>query len=303
MDSKKLLITGGLGYIGSHTAVLFSNAGYDCVLLDNLSNTHKDSVLAGIRELTGKEPVFYEGDVRDYDFLDELFEKEQFDGVIHFAAKKAVGESCHDPFLYYDNNINGTLTLLEVMDKHQVKKLIFSSSATVYDAEKNIPPFTETDRLNTVNPYGTTKLAMEFLLKDMAFHKGFEVVCLRYFNPVGAHHSGLLGENPKGIPTNLVPFLLKVAKKEIEEITVFGEDYPTPDGSCIRDYTHIEDLAQAHVQAYTYLEEQATHEELSEHDSKASYEIFNIGTGNGKSVKEMITIASSVVGEEIPFHI
>lgn len=303
MDTKKILITGGLGYIGSHTAVLFSNAGYDCVLVDNLSNTHKDPVLAGIRELTGKEPIFYEKDVRDYEFLDELFEKEQFDGVIHFAAKKAVGESCHDPFLYYENNINGTLTLLEVMEKHQVKKLIFSSSATVYDAEKNIPPFTETDRLNTVNPYGTTKLAMEFLLKDMAFHKGFEIVCLRYFNPVGAHHSALLGENPKGIPTNLVPFLLKVAKKEIEKITIFGEDYPTPDGSCIRDYIHIEDLAQAHVQAYSYLEQQEANQELSENTLKASYEIFNIGTGNGKSVKEMIAITSSVVGEEILFHI
>lgn len=236
--------------------MLFANAGYEVVLLDNLSNTHKESVLAGIKELTGKELPFYEGDVRDSDFLDHLFEQENFDGVIHFAAKKAVGESCYDPFLYYDNNINGTLSLLQVMDKYQVKKLIFSSSATVYDAQRNVPPFTENDRLNTTNPYGTTKLAMEFLLKDMAQHKDFSVVCLRYFNPVGAHHSGLLGENPKGIPTNLVPFLLRVAKKEIEEITIFGDDYSTPDGTCIRDYIHIEDLAQAHLQSYDYLLQQ-----------------------------------------------
>lgn len=202
--------------------------------------------------------------MRDYEFLDKLFENEKFDGVIHFAAKKAVGESCHDPFLYYDNNITGTTNLLEIMDKHQVKNLIFSSSATVYDAEKNIPPFTESDRLNTTNPYGTTKLVIEYLLKDMVQHKGFSVICLRYFNPIGAHHSGLLGENPKGIPTNLVPFLLKVAKKEIEKITVFGDDYPTPDGTCIRDYIHIEDLANAHLLSYNWLIQQQLEAENSE---------------------------------------
>lgn len=299
MERKKILVTWGLGYIGSHTSVVFSQAGYELVLIDNLSNTHKDKVISGLFQLTEKEIPFYEGDIRDYGFLDELFEKHTFDGVIHFAAKKAVGESCHDPFLYYDNNILGTITLLEVMEKHQVKNLIFSSSATVYDAEKNIPPFTETDRLNTTNPYGTTKLAMEFLLKDMALHKGFEVICLRYFNPIGAHHSGILGENPKGIPTNLVPFLLRVAKKEIEKITVFGDDYQTPDGTCIRDYIHIEDLAQAHLQSFEYLLHKAELEQTQESWHFPRFEVFNIGTGNWKSVKEMLTITESVVGEPI----
>lgn len=192
MENKKILITGGLGYIGAHTTVLFMQAGYDVVILDNLSNAHKESVLTAIKELTGKEPLFYEGDIRNYDYLDNLFSKEEIDGVIHFAAKKAVGESCYDPFLYYDNNIIGSINLLKVMNKHQVKKLIFSSSATVYDTEKNIPPFTETDRLSTTNPYGTTKLVIEKLLYDMALHKGFSAICLRYFNPIGAHSSGLL---------------------------------------------------------------------------------------------------------------
>ena len=306
MEPKKILITWGLGYIWSHTAVLFSQAGYEVVLLDNLSNTHKDQVLSSLKILTGKDLKCYEGDVRNYEFLDKVFEQEKPDGVIHFAAKKAVWESCYDPFLYYDNNITGTITLLEVMDRHQVKNLIFSSSATVYDAEKNVPPFTETDRLNTTNPYGTTTLVMEFLLKDMATHKGFQVICLRYFNPIGAHHSGLLGENPKGIPTNLIPYLLKVAKKEIEKITIFWEDYPTPDWTCIRDYIHIEDLAEAHLQSYAYLLKKTENQEYIEEDAKApapSFEIFNIGTGNWKSVKEILTIAETVVGEEINHEI
>ena len=304
MEPKKILITGGLWYIGSHTAVLFSQAGYEVVLLDNLSNTHKDEVLSSLKILTNKDLPFYEGDVRDYDFLDQLFEKEHFDWVIHFAAKKAVGESCHDPFLYYDNNINGTITLLEIMDRHDVRNLIFSSSATVYDAEKNIPPFTETDRLNTTNPYGTTKLVMEFLLKDMAQHKNFEVICLRYFNPIGAHHSWLLGENPKGIPTNLLPFILRVAKKEIEKITVFWDDYPTPDGTCIRDYIHIEDLAQAHLQSFEYIYHKKEIRENSEEEIKTpSFEVFNIWTWSWKSVKEMLSIAETVVWEPINFEI
>lgn len=225
--------------------------------------------------------------------------------MLHFAAKKAVGESCHDPFLYYDNNITGTITLLELMEKHQVKNLIFSSSATVYDIEKNVPPFTESDRLNTTNPYGTTKLVIEYLLKDMVAHKDFSVVCLRYFNPIGAHHSGLLGEDPKGIPTNLLPFVLRVAKKEIEKITIFGNDYPTPDGTCIRDYIHVEDLAEAHLQGYHYLlrtEEELKNQEEVSH-TRGFFQVFNIGTGTGKSVMEILNIAEAVVGEEISHEI
>ena len=299
MENKKILITGGLGYIGAHTTVLFMQAGYDVVILDNLSNAHKESVLATIKELTSKEPLFYEGDIRNYDYLDNLFSKEEIDGVIHFAAKKAVGESCYDPFLYYDNNIIGSINLLKIMNKHQVKKLIFSSSATVYDTEKNIPPFTETDRLSTTNPYGTTKLVIEKLLYDMALHKGFSAICLRYFNPIGAHSSGLLWENPKGIPTNLVPFLMKVAKKEIEQITIFGGNYITPDGTCIRDYIHVEDVAQAHLQAFDYIQKYIQQSSEVENWLPNFFEAFNIGTGTWKSVKEMLAITESIVWEPI----
>lgn len=250
----------------------------------------------------GYELPCYEGDVRDAELLKKIFEEHEITGVIHFAAKKAVGESCHDPFLYYENNIIGTINLLEVMNNAGVKNIIFSSSATVYDAEKNIPPFTETDRLNTTNPYGTTKLVMEYILKDMVMHKGFSAVLLRYFNPIGAHHSGMLGENPKGIPTNLLPFLLRVAKKEIEKITVFGNDYPTPDGTCIRDYIHIEDLARAHLASYEYLIKEKE-ENLIENPDFNLFEIFNIGTGLGKSVQEMIHLTQNITGEEITFEI
>lgn len=302
MESKKILITGGLGYIGSHTALVFAEAGYEPILLDNLSNTHKDQVQNWFLQLLGYELPCYEGDVRDAELLKKIFEEHEITGVIHFAAKKAVGESCHDPFLYYENNIMGTINLLEVMNNAGVKNIIFSSSATVYDAEKNIPPFTETDRLNTTNPYGTTKLVMEYILKDMVMHKGFSAVLLRYFNPIGAHHSGMLGENPKGIPTNLLPFLLRVAKKEIEKITVFGNDYPTPDGTCIRDYIHIEDLARAHLASYEYLIKEKE-ENLIENPDFSLFEIFNIGTGLGKSVQEMIHLTQNITGEEITFEI
>ena len=303
MNTKKILITWGLGYIGSHTATLFSEAGYEVVLVDNLSNTHKESALKGLEKIIGKAPIFYEGDVRDSEFMEKIFEQEVIDGVIHFAAKKAVGESCYDPFLYYDNNIIGTLRLLEVMEKYQVKNLIFSSSATVYDPEKNVPPFTENDRLNTTNPYGTTKLVIEYLLKDMSRNKGFSNIILRYFNPIWAHESGRIGENPKGIPTNLLPYMLKVANHEIETFQVFGDDYNTPDGTCIRDYIHIMDIAEAHLRAYEYLIER---KEAANHDENLNtnfWEVFNIGTGNGKSVKEMIHIVNSVIGEELKVEI
>ena len=303
MNTKKILITWGLGYIGSHTATLFSEAGYEVVLVDNLSNTHKESALKGLEKIIGKAPIFYEGDVRDSEFMEKIFEQEVIDGVIHFAAKKAVGESCYDPFLYYDNNIIGTLRLLEVMEKYQVKNLIFSSSATVYDPEKNVPPFTENDRLNTTNPYGTTKLVIEYLLKDMSRNKGFSNIILRYFNPIWAHESGIIGESPKGIPTNILPYILKVANKEIEKLQIFGDDYETPDGSGIRDYIHVMDVAEAHLRALEYLLERKNEANLEEDIPTNFWEVFNIGTGNGKSVKEILKIVESVVGTEIAHEV
>lgn len=221
--------------------------------------------------------------------------------MVHFAAKKAVGESCHDPFLYYDNNINGTINLLKAMEKFDVKDIIFSSSATVYDAENLLPPFSENDRLKTINPYGTTKLVMEYLLKDMVMHKRFNAVALRYFNPIGAHASHLIGESPKGIPTNLLPFLLKVAKGEIEKLSVFGNDYETEDGTCIRDYIHVMDVAEAHFAAAKFLEEQEKMNETSEVPAMPLFEVANIGTGYGKSVSEMISIVETVVDKKIPY--
>jgi UDP-glucose 4-epimerase len=221
--------------------------------------------------------------------------------VIHFAAKKAVGESCHDPFLYYENNIDGTINLLKAMEKFGVENIIFSSSATVYDAENLLPPFSESDRLKTINPYGTTKLVIEYLLRDMVQHKGFNAIALRYFNPIGAHPSHLIGENPKGIPTNLLPFLLKVAQGEIEKLNVFGNDYDTADGTCIRDYIHVMDVAEAHFSAAKYLHDREQLVETSEiHTISPLWEVANIGTGYGKSVKEMIGIVSTVVGHDIP---
>jgi UDP-glucose 4-epimerase len=222
--------------------------------------------------------------------------------VIHFAAKKAVGESCHDPFLYYENNINGTINLLKAMEKFEVKDIIFSSSATVYDAENLLPPFSENDRLKTINPYGTTKLIIEYLLRDMVQHKGFNAIALRYFNPIGAHSSHLIGENPKGIPTNLLPFLMKVARGEIEKLNIFGDNYETEDGTCIRDYIHVMDVAEAHFAAAKYLHDRALLEETSEiHSIQPIFEVANIGTGYGKSVKEMMGIVSTVVEKEIPY--
>lgn len=223
---------------------------------------------------------------------------------MHFAAKKAVGESCSDPFLYYDHNIGGTVNLLKAMESYKVKNIIFSSSATVYDAENILPPFSENDRLKTINPYGTTQLMVEYLLRDMVMHKGFNALALRYFNSVGSHSSHLIGENPKGIPTNLLPFLLKVAKGEIEKLNVFGDDYDTEDGTCIRDYIHVMDVAEAHFAAAKYLHDRDLINETSElYTAEPIFEVVNIGTGYGKSVAEMIEIVETVVDKKIPYAV
>ncbi|MFZ2718988.1 MAG: UDP-glucose 4-epimerase GalE, partial [Candidatus Absconditicoccaceae bacterium] len=297
-NSHKILITGGLGYIGSHTAVVFGQAGYDLVIVDNLSNSHI-GVLDAIAQLIGYKPKFYEADIRNLNSLEKIFEENSdIDGVIHFAAKKAVGESCQDPFLYYDNNIQGTTNLLKVMLNYNIKNMVFSSSATVYDALKLIPPFSENDRLNTNNPYGTTKLMMEYLLKDMSSYKNFNSVILRYFNPIGAHSSGLIGETPKGIPSNLVPFVYKVAKGEIGKLNVWGNDYKTDDGTGVRDYIHVMDVAEAHLASYKHILDYIQFQTMAE-NQVGLYDIFNIGTGHGQSVKEIIEIAEKITEKKI----
>ncbi len=300
--NKKILITWGLWYIGSHTAVVLGQAGYELIIVDNLSNSH-ESTLKVIQSLTGKKIKFYEVDIRNYEDLEKIFKKhaEEIWLVIHFAAKKSVGESCQDPFLYYDNNILGTIQVLKAMEDYDIKNIIFSSSAAVYDAENLLPPFSEGDRTKTTNPYGTTKLMIESLLRDMVMHKWFSAIALRYFNPIGAHESYLLWENPKGIPSNLLPFVLKVAQEKIEQFNVFGDDYETEDGTGIRDYIHVMDVAEAHSAAANYLLERDQINETSElYIAEPTFEVVNIGTGYGKSVKEMITIVESIVGKEIP---
>lgn len=291
-----ILITWWLGYIGSHTAVVFANAGYDVVVVDNLSNTDI-SVLSKIEALTGKKISFYKLDIRDKEWLEKVFIEHNIEGVIHFAAKKAVGESCQMPFEYYDNNIIWSLNLFAIMEKYAVKKIVFSSSATVYDPE-GTPPFVETDRLNTTNPYGTTKLVMEYLLKDMAMYKWFEVICLRYFNPIGAHSSGLLGENPNGIPNNLLPYVFKVASGELPGVQVFGDDYPTSDGTGVRDYIHVMDLAEAHISAFQAIKWWS--------DKMINWwmiDVFNLWTGQGTSVLEMIHLVESITQKNVPYEI
>lgn len=304
-ENKKVLITWGLGYIGSHTATVFLKEGYDVIIIDNLSNSH-ESALDAIKKISGKSPKFYEMDLRNYSDLDRIFDKHSKDVglIIHFAAKKAVWESCYDPFLYYDHNLIWTINLLKVMNKYWVNQIIFSSSATVYDAENLLPPFSETDKTKTTNPYGTTKLMIEYLLRDMVMHKWFSAVALRYFNPIGAHESHLLWENPKWIPTNLLPYVLKVAKWEIEKLSVFWDDYDTDDGTCIRDYIHIMDVAEAHFAAAMYLFDRVKINETSEmYTANPVFEMCNIWTWYGKSVMEMINIVKTIVEKDVPYEI
>ncbi len=305
VQKKKILITWGLWYIGSHTATVFMKEWYDIIIVDNLSNS-RQSVLNSIKYITWKTPKFYEVDIRNYTDLEQVFDKHgnEIDLVIHFAGKKAVWESCNDPFLYYENNITWTVNLLKVMNKYNVNQIIFSSSATVYDAENLLPPFSETDKTKTTNPYWTTKLVIENLLRDMVVHKWFSAVALRYFNPIWAHPSHVLWEDPKWVPTNLLPFLLKVAKWEIEKLNVFGNDYDTEDGTCIRDYIHVMDVAEAHYDAANYLLNRVEINETSEmYTAEPVFEICNIWTGYGKSVLEMVEIVKTIVGHDIPCEI
>lgn len=286
----KLLITGGAGFIGSHTVVELLNRDYELVILDDFSNSDP-KVLDRIEQITSKNPVFYEGNVCDKAILEKIFQEHQIDGVIHFAGYKAVGESVKKPLRYYDNNLISTLHLLEMMEKFECYKFVFSSSATVYGNPKELP-IKETAPLTTTNPYGTTKLMIEQILRDVAStNPKWSIAILRYFNPIGAHESGLIGENPKDIPNNLMPYILKVATKELDHLNVFGNDYPTQDGTGVRDYLHVVDLALGHVKAIAYIEHHP------------GIEAYNLGTGEGHSVLEIVKTFEQVNQVKIPYEI
>ena len=285
----KILVTGGTGYIGSHTAVELIESGNEVVIVDNLSNS-KEDVLDKIKKITGVKPKFYKEDVCNKEALDKIFDKEKVDAVIHFAGLKAVGESVSKPLLYYRNNIDSTLSLLEIMKKHDVKKIVFSSSATVYGKPKSLP-IKEDFPLSTTNPYGTTKLFIEHILQDLyVSDNSWSIVILRYFNPIGAHKSGLIGENPNGIPNNLMPYIVKVATKELPKLMVFGDDYDTPDGTGVRDYIHVVDLALGHLKALNKINDPGVH-------------IYNLGTGNGISVLELVNTFKKVNKIDVPYEI
>ena len=288
----KILVTGGAGYIGSHTCVELLNEGFEVVVIDNFSNS-KSSSLDAIKKITGKDFKFYEIDYLDKDALNKVFEENKIDAVINFAGFKAVGESIQKPIEYYTNNISGALNLLDVMRKHNVKKFVFSSSATVYGNPEKIPLTEDCKIGGTTNPYGTSKLFIEQILKDIyASDNSWDIIILRYFNPVGAHESGLIGEDPKGIPNNLMPYIAKVATKELKELSVFGNDYNTPDGTGVRDYIHVVDLAKGHVLALNKLEK----------EGKGLF-IYNLGTGTGYSVLDLVHAYEKANNVKVPYKI
>ena len=288
---KAILVTGGLGYIGSHTVIELIENGYDVVIVDNLVNS-KEEVLNRLEKILGVRPAFYKLDVRDEKALDEVFSKYDIFAVIHFAGLKSVGESVAKPDLYYDNNIGSTEVLLRVMKKHNVNNIVFSSSATVYGQPEKMPLY-ETDPIgNVTNPYADTKYKIELMLNEIAKKdKDFNPVILRYFNPIGAHSSGLIGEDPNGIPNNLMPYITQVAVKKLPILNVFGNDYPTPDGTCIRDYIHVVDLAHGHLLALKKLEE------------KPGLVVYNLGTGVGTSVFELIHAFEEANNIKIPYRV
>ncbi|MCR5824212.1 MAG: UDP-glucose 4-epimerase GalE [Lachnospiraceae bacterium] len=287
----RILVTGGAGYIGSHTCVELINAGHEVVIVDNLVNSSELAV-ERVGKITGKKPVFYNVDLLDEVRLKEVFDKEKIDAVIHFAGLKAVGESVKKPLEYYYNNITGTLKLCDAMRKHGVKKIIFSSSATVYGCPEKVPVTEETPKGACTNPYGWTKSMLEQILTDL--HTGDEewnVVLLRYFNPIGAHESGLIGEDPKGIPNNLVPYVAQVAVGKLDKIRICGDDYDTPDGTGVRDYIHVVDLAKGHVKA------------LKKFEEAPAVSVYNLGTGIGYSVKQVVAAFSKACGRDLPYEI
>ncbi len=285
-----VLVTGGAGYIGSHTCVELLAAGYDVVVADNLSNSKEES-LKRVQDISEKPLKFYKVDLLDKPTLEEIFKRESIEAVIHFAGLKAVGESVSIPLRYYHNNITGTLTLCELMQKYGVKNLVFSSSATVY-GDPHAVPITEEFPLSATNPYGRTKLMIEEILRDLSVaDPSWNIAILRYFNPIGAHPSGRIGEDPNGIPNNLVPYITQVAVGKLKALNVFGDDYDTPDGTGVRDYIHVVDLALGHLKALEKLQ------------SKPGVVTYNLGTGQGYSVLEVVKAFSKVLGRDVPYHV
>ena len=308
---NKILVTGGAGYIGSHTCIALHEAGYDIVVYDNLSNSSR-AAINRVSALIGQPIKFIEGDIRDTESLKKVFAAHHFFGVIHFAGLKSVGESVAKPLMYYNNNVSGTITLLEVMSEYDVKNFVFSSSATVYGDPENLPINEESPRSCT-NPYGQSKLAVEYILEDLAVSDDrWNLISLRYFNPVGAHSSGQIGEDPNDTPNNLMPYISQVAIGKLEQLSIFGNDYPTVDGTGVRDFIHVTDLAQGHVAALNYLEQQTSPEkscldtvstkQTSSKSSSVGFLPINLGTGKGTSVLELISAFSDVSGQSIPYQ-
>lgn len=284
-----ILVTGGTGYIGSHTSVELIKQGYDIVIADNLSNSKAD-VIDKIEQITGKRPAFYQVDILDRPGIENIFSAHKIDAIIHFAGKKAVGESVQKPLMYYHNNITGTINVLEAMLKFGCKKFVFSSSATVYGVPKSVP-IKEDFPLSATNPYGSTKQYIEGMLRDVYnANQNLSITLLRYFNPIGAHESGLIGDNPNGIPNNLMPYITRVAKGTLPYLNVFGNDYPTHDGTGVRDYIHVIDLARGHIKAI-------------EHMDEPGVRVYNLGTGKGYSVLDIVHAFEKVNGIKIPYQI
>lgn len=288
---KNILVTGGTGYIGSHAVLELINKDYDVSIADNFSNSNPRA-LEALESISNKKIDLFNVDLRDRGSLERVFEKKSIDAVIHFAGFKAVGESVFNPLKYYDNNLIGTITLLEVMEKYSVENLVFSSSATVYGTPEKMP-LIEGEPTGATNPYTRSKLIIENILEDLSVsNEKWKIVSLRYFNPLGAHSSGDIGENPNGIPNNLAPYITQVAIGKLDQLSVFGNDYPTEDGTCVRDYVHVDDLAKGHVDALKYLEK-----------SEKRFDIFNLGSGKGYSVFNIINSFEKVIDKKIPYKI
>ncbi|MCK9303623.1 MAG: UDP-glucose 4-epimerase GalE [Bacteroidales bacterium] len=286
----QILVTGGCGFIGSHTSIELLNEGYDIVIIDNLSNSKKE-VIESIKTITKKDFKFYEGDVKDTELLKKIFNENKIDAVIHFAGFKAVGESVQNPLMYYRNNIDSTLSLLEIMKEVKCKKIVFSSSATVYGNPQSLP-IKETFPLSAANPYGNTKLIIENILKDLYVSDNeWSIAILRYFNPIGAHESGIIGENPNDIPNNLLPYIVKIASGELKELNIFGNDYDTKDGTGVRDYIHVVDLSLGHIQA------------IKKIINETGCDAYNLGTGHGYSVLDIVNTFEKANNVKIPYKI